>query len=325
VDKDTQTLSNIYRYAVVAGLYPTNPVRSGRPRYQTAEKIRHSRERSPKDADNCHRICDVLLSRVEQETVGWFGLFAMFTGCRLSELLRLRTDAQDDTQPGYIQWRRDRPIATPAAAPVTALGLLHIRRSKGGLNPECLIGPEFAEMLETFHRWHQARFPASPWYFPNLAGACIHRRQIYEHIVAAAAELHLHRITPHGFRSFYVTKRRSDGASDTVIASEIGDKTVALMQTTYGERPKNWLGGAAIGWVPTDGKPAWENWQAKHKASHPIDSGSQRASGSSSESSMFTVPPVWRNGRRTGLKNNPQPPPEKPTVASQDFTEDYQI
>jgi hypothetical protein len=32
-------------------------------------------------------------------------------------------------------------------------------------------------------------------------------------------------ITPHGLRSFYVTKRRSDGASDIVIAGEIGDRT----------------------------------------------------------------------------------------------------
>jgi hypothetical protein len=66
-----------------------------------------------------------------------------------------------------------------------------------------------------------------------------------------------------GFRSFYVTKRHSDGATDTVIAGEIGDKTVALRQTTCGERPKNWIGGEPIRWLPAHGKPSWQSWQNK--------------------------------------------------------------
>ena len=85
VDKETQTLSNIYRYAVAARLYPSNPVAQGRPRYQVESNIRHSYHRAPKSSDACHRICDDLLSRVETESTGWFCLFAMFTGCRSSE------------------------------------------------------------------------------------------------------------------------------------------------------------------------------------------------------------------------------------------------
>jgi len=296
VDKETQTLSNIYRYAVAARLYPSNPVSQGRPRYQVESNIRHSFHRAPKSADACHRICDALLNRVETETTGWFCLFAMFTGCRSSELLRLRVDAPDPETPGFIQWRAK--LALPFAEE-KALGLLHIRRSKHGINPECIIGHEFAGMLAVFEAWHRTRFPDSTWYFPNSVGAAMHRRRVYEYLVQAAKSLDLPHVTPHGFRSFYVTKRRSDGATDTVIAGETGDKTVALMQTTYGERPKNWIGGDPIGWLPVEGKPAWKNWQTKNRS---IDYGLTTTAGSKQESSMFTMPPVWRNGRRTGLK-----------------------
>ena len=37
---------------------------------------------------------------------------------------------------------------------------------------------------------------------------------MYEYLVKAAKSLDLPHVTPHGFRSFYVTKRRSDGATD---------------------------------------------------------------------------------------------------------------
>jgi hypothetical protein len=47
-----------------------------------------------------------------------------------------------------------------------------------------------------------------------------------------------------------------------VIAGEIGDKTVSLMQSTYGDRPDNWTGGTALSWLPSVGLPAWQRWQA---------------------------------------------------------------
>ena len=209
-------------------------------------------------------------------------------------------DAPDPETPGFIQWRAK--LALPFAEE-KALGLLHIRRSKHGINPECIIGHEFAGMLAVFEAWHRTRFPDSTWYFPNSVGAAMHRRRVYEYLVQAAKSLDLPHVTPHGFRSFYVTKRRSDGATDTVIAGETGDKTVALMQTTYGERPKNWIGGDPIGWLPVEGKPAWKNWQTKNRS---IDYGLTTTAGSKQESSMFTMPPVWRNGRRTGLKITPR-------------------
>jgi hypothetical protein len=108
------------------------------------------------------------------------------------------------------------------------------------------------------------------------------------------------RFTPHDFRSFYVTKRRSDGATDTVIAGEIGDKMVALMQTTHGERPKNWLGGAAVLYVPKDSAPTWEVWKKENR--QEIDFLLTTAKAHKLKTPLETRLPVWRNGRRTGLK-----------------------
>lgn len=296
VDKETQTLSNIYRYAVAARLFPTNPVSSGRPRYQVAEMIRHSRVRAPKTADNIHKLAAHLFETVETEVTGWFCLFAMFSGCRISELLRLRTDAIDENFGGFIQWRQD-----DREDKNLPLGLLHLgQRSKHGLNPEVIIGNEFADCIRAWQQWHAARFPSSRVFFPRPDGKPISRRIIHRHIAAAGKKLELPLVTPHGFRSFYVTKRRSDGATDTVIAGEIGDKTVALMQTTYGARPKNWLGGEALRWLPKTDPAAWTVWKTENpsRIDFLLTTGKPTNSNPPIESTM----PVWRNGRRTGLK-----------------------
>jgi integrase len=318
VDKETQTLSNVYRYAVAARLFPFNPVATGRPRYQTAESIQHSRKRAPKTADVIHQVAGELFDSVATEVSGWFCLFAMFTGNRISELLRLRLDAKDENAAGYVQWRQD-----DRAGDNFPLGLLHLgARSKHGMNPESIIGPEFAAMLVCFDNWHRSRYPESPWYFPSFAGdGPIHRRIVHDHIVSAAARLKLPHITPHGFRSFYVTKRRSDGATDTVIAGEIGDKTVALMQTTYGERPKNWLGGAAVMFVPKEGSPAWEVWKSENR--QEIDFLLTTAKAHKLETPIESSLPVWRNGRRTGLKITTDGLPIRPIRIIQAFSLDF--
>ena len=98
------------------------------------------------------------------------------------------------------------------------------RRSKGGTNPWAMVRPEFQDMLRAFRRWHAQRHPASPWFFPGRNP----QQPIYitglTHGLSRLCGRHsLSHITPHGLRSFYVTKRRSDGISDVQIAGEIGD------------------------------------------------------------------------------------------------------
>jgi integrase len=248
VDKDIQTLSNILNYGVAMGIIAFNYLRAGRPRYQRADRIRHAREVAPTDAGVIHRLADEFFTEIRSEVLGWQLLFAMFTGCRTSELLRLRVDAADVTAAGFRAGDR----------------LFLGRRSKGGVNPWAMVGPEFGRMLECFDRWHAARHPGCPWYFPTPNGghAPVNPGALGHALTRIGTQLRIPHITPHGLRSFYVTKRRSDGAADTVIAGEIGDKTVALMQTTYGARPENWTGGAALSWLPSVGLPAWDRWQS---------------------------------------------------------------
>lgn len=246
VDKDTQTLSNVMNYGVSIGHLEINYVRSGRPRYRRAIDIRHCREMAPSSADAIHQIADELFGWLRSEVLAWQLLFTEFTGCRTSELLRLRTDARNSNEPGFIQADR-----------------LFLRRSKGGVNPWAIIVPEFAQMLECFSNWHRTRFPKSVWYFPSAVGnQPVNPGALGHALTRICAALKIPRVTPHGVRSFYVTKRRSDGASDVQIAGEIGDKTVALLQTTYGGRPENWSGGEALKWIPAEGLPVWLIWKS---------------------------------------------------------------
>ncbi len=245
VDKELCTLSNILNYGVATGALEFNYIARGRPRYRQEKDVRHSRAVAPATADIIHTLAEYFLASVRSEVFAWQAWFAQFTGCRTSELLRLRLDAADEDAPGYISGN------------MLFLG----RRSKSGINPWATIPTDFAPMLRAFFHWHKARFPKHPYFFPSPAGCQPVDAGAFGHaLTRACASLELDHITPHGFRSFYVTKRRSDGASDPQIAGEIGDKTVSLMHTTYGARPTNWTGGKLVTWLPENRLPAWNQW-----------------------------------------------------------------
>jgi len=94
VDKDHQTLSNIFQYAMVNRLFPGNPFSQRYKHYQRAELIKTSRLRAPRSADDIHQVAGELLGKIAYKAAGWLSLFATFTGCRVTELLRLRVDAK---------------------------------------------------------------------------------------------------------------------------------------------------------------------------------------------------------------------------------------
>ena len=98
---------------------------------------------------------------------------------------------------------------------------------------------------------------------------CVAARQISR----AAAALGLHHITPHGYRTFSATKRRSDGLTDEKIAFELGQKTVAVLRHHYADAPDNWEGGKEISWLPDKGAPAWKPWlpAGRSKSSEETD------------------------------------------------------
>jgi integrase len=260
VDLDTNTLSRVLSYGVAAGLLEFNFVRSGRPRFRKDVDVRRSREVAPPDAEAVHQLAAALFESPRSEALGWQVLLAAFTGCRTSELLRLRIDAAPG-QPGYVDGER-----------------LHLgRRSKGGVNPFAIIGPEFRELLAAHAAWHRLCRRA-PFYLPGkIAGQPLDKHALAHALRRLCARLGLPPITPHGLRSFYVTKRRSDGAPDTQIAGEIGDQTASL-QVSYGSRPDNWTGGRALSWLPSHGQPAWLRWTGLKVDSLGVDPGSGKPS-----------------------------------------------
>lgn len=246
VEMDLCTLSNVLNYAVATGHLDFNYVRSARPRFRTEENIQHCREFAPESADELHRIASAFFSgRPRSEVMGWITLFTAMSGCRISELLRLRMDAKPG-EPGFIDGN-----------------FLFIRRSKRGVNPFILITDEFSIMLSAFKEWHKIRFgEAHPYFFPGRTKGMSVQKDGFSHAIPRIArDLGLPQRRAHGLRSFYVTKRRSDGAQDTQIASEIGDKTTSLISKTYGSVPPNWVRGEPLKFVPKKVEPAWSKWK----------------------------------------------------------------
>ena len=258
VDLDLVTLSNILRFGVFSGHLAFNHIRSDRPRYQ--ENVRHARSVMPESAEIIHAIAGELLGTVRSEVMAWHAFFAEFTGCRTSELLRLRTDAKNNQAAGFIEWLSKKEMKERGD---DTLGHLYLgRRSKNGLNPWAKIGPEFAEMLRAFQHWHRTRYRPedTPWFFPGHSPAEHIGKLSFGHaIVRTTKQLKLTHITPHGFRAFYATKRLRDGARPVDIAAEMGDRTVSLIEQIYADNPD----GKKLWWAPADGLPAWSEWVPK--------------------------------------------------------------
>lgn len=287
IDIELVFLSNIIHFAVKLDLLDYNPIRSGRDRYQ--RQTRHARVVMPQTAEAIHQIAAEFLQTVRSEVFAWHAFYAEFTGCRTSEILRLRFDTQSKNDPGHIEWLTPGEIKDRGT---DIVGHLYLgRRSKNGLNPWAKIGPEFAEMIRAHQNWYRTRFgtkiisrgpyapsrvpfgalaessdstldprPSTAFYFPSrLPSERITDYAFGHALTRITRQLGLPHITPHGFRAFYATKRLRDGARTVDIAAEMGDKTVSLVETIYADNPD----GRKLWWTPADGLPAWQKWLPK--------------------------------------------------------------
>lgn len=232
-DLEIAALSSAINRVVRSGVLVVNPIRQ-RPRFHSAERIRHSRECMPRDADELHAIARALLP----SAVGWQLLFAALTGCRTNELLALRMDARSRQDPGWIEGR-----------------YLYVRRSKKGRSPYVELTPELAECIAAHRNWHDGR---SPWWFP---GVDLFRPLNRLALTHALARLPGPKRTAHGLRAYHVTVWRSRGEPDERVAARIGDRTVRLISDVYGDLPESWSGGEPLGFVPATGDPAWAPWR----------------------------------------------------------------
>lgn len=232
VDLELTTLAGILRWAVTVGKLEQNPLKT-RPRFRNRE-ITHCRESMPKDAEELFSLANHFFDNPRSEVLGFQLLLESMTGCRTSEVLRLRWDA------------------TPGRAGFIDGDHLWLERSKSGCNPFVLIHPALREVINALRLWRGERFPKSPWWLPSCNDGGV------EHVASCSLTHALRTVGPilcggrrtsHGLRAYYVTVRRSQGISDGQIAAEIGDSSgPSIISSTYGAIPPNWRGQAGIGW-----------------------------------------------------------------------------
>lgn len=235
VDLELNSLSNACNYGVNTGCLDINFLSRGRPRFQKSSDVRHCREFIPESGEELNRLAAALFANPASEALGWQLLFEAMTGCRTNEILRLRTDAVRGS-PGFIE-----------------SGRLDIRRSKSGVSPWVVIHPDLAELIQAWRAWHGGR---SVWWLPGRdPGQPLDKTSLAHALARITKELGLPRRTSHGLRAFFVTLQRRAGYRDEEVAEMIGDKTVSLIQSTYGERR---FGEAKLSWRSEN--PAWSRW-----------------------------------------------------------------
>jgi len=249
VDMERNTLNNAFKYALSEDLVSSNPV-TNLPRFQPASGVKHCREFCPQNAAELHEIAKVLFKKRKSEVLAWQLLFEANTGLRTEEILRWRTDAKPG-EPGFV-----RPD-----------GNIDLGRCKKGANPYVFVHEGLRELLKAHSMWKAIRYPNSSWYFPCREASVdkpVHKGALAHRLHRLFGQGKLARkVTSHGMRAWYVLIRRSQGASDAIIAWEIGHTSGgAVIASTYGGVPENWRngGGPNLKWLP-EGDPAWADME----------------------------------------------------------------
>ncbi len=223
VDLELQALSNVLNFGVSRGLVIVNHLKQ-RPRFDRLEHRRNCREVMPESGDVLNDIAAELFKM--DAAAAWQMLFEAMTGVRTCEALRLRWNAKRG-EAGFIEGDR-----------------LDVQRAKKGIRPWVVITPELRELLDAHKDWHGGRFEA---WFPCRDGRL-------SELLAALHGRGFPKVTSHGMRAYFVTKMRRDGHLDSDVAAMSGDKTVALIQNTYGmPRP----GEEPLSFKRRDGTCAW--------------------------------------------------------------------
>jgi integrase len=266
VEIELCTLSNLLTWAARADYCRFNPLAAGRPSYRVAGDVRHCNAVMPESDDELHMLANHIMEDPRGEVLGWQLLLEALTGCRTSEILRLRWDAIKvgaAGQPGY----QDETS-------------LYVKRSKHGIFPYILkdASPQnsaLREVLLALRAWHDDRFPTSPWYLPGRSPQEPVDQHSLGHALARACPLlDLPHRTSHGLRAFHVRALRSLGIDDSEIAKRLGQRSgVGLVERVYGRSEPGWFGSGKIDFRPDpagDIPCAWVKWLATDTKIIPI-------------------------------------------------------
>jgi integrase len=260
IELELVTLSNAFRWAAAERLVDANPFEH-RESYRSAKAIRHAPDFMPGNPEELHRISRWLFATQAPLDViaGAQLLFMGLTGLRRGEPGFLRWDARFDgnaPEPGHIF---ERELDGRRGQ------LLCVRRLKGGINPAVEVRPALSQFLNAWKPYARSQWPESPFWFADPARKdrpfCRPEEKtgrLADQLTRAVKALDLPERHAHGMRAYYVRVRRSQGATDAVIADELGESSGAkIIASTYG-RADAIRGDGRFTWLPgPDLEPAW--------------------------------------------------------------------
>jgi len=259
IDREFNVLQSAFRWAkrhsdktgITADPLPERPVKLRR----NAE-VEHCRDFQPDSAEELHKLAAHFMPlpdhRMFTSTVfGWLTLLSAMIGQRCAEMVRLRSDGNNPSDPGFDDSDH--------------LWLYRSKTHKGTAS-FIKIEPELRECLEAHAAWKRKLFPESPWFFPSpkKPERAVLPSSFSHALTRAAEELKIPKRTPHGLRSYFVNVLRSRGVTDSEIALRIGHKSQGrIIIETYGE-----ILPIKLDWLPK-GKPAWDAWKDAERISRP--------------------------------------------------------
>lgn len=272
-DLELNTLSCLCGWAVFARKLDKNPF-TDRPTYHDPDAVNHCSDAMPESDDAVHRILAWFwndLTDKSRVTAGAWLAWLNLTGLRPSEPFYLKRVAAlnepphspDRLEPGTI-------------FPIRDGHAMRVHRRKRGQNPFVTVHTAASDFLAIWQRWLIANIPNAEYLFPSVAAPQVplfparEQKGILEPdttalndlLSQACAETKTPRCTVSGFgRAYYVRVRKSQGASNAVIAEELGQTTLGqLIRSNYG-RATDHFGGQSYDWLPQlDGKPADPAW-----------------------------------------------------------------
>ena len=240
VDRENNTLAQCFYWAMAAGLTDVNPFKD-RPRFRSAKDVKHCSDYMPASDEELHQICGWLFQTGDPTNIiaGAQLLYMAMTGQRSGEVGFLRWSAKYTNSGPECGARFPRPASgqTPAGT------LLAIHRTKGGIYPVTFLHPALTAFLAAWEPYCRRRWPESDYFFPHptkkdrpLVIPYDSADPLGWRLEIAAKALGLPKRHPHGMRAVYVRTRRSEGASDSQIAEELGQSSgPGLIISTYGK------------------------------------------------------------------------------------------
>jgi integrase len=287
VDRELQTLSNLFEWAIDVDLIKYNPI-AKRKRFDNPKLVRHCTAFMPESDEDFHRLAAWLLDSETSRALGWQLLLEGLTGARTSEILACRTDAARPEQAGYLDHE-----------------YMGIQRLKDGIDPwvalEAAPGHSpLRDCLQAFLNWHEQRYAHSPWFIPGRNPEFpMERRALTHALKRACAELKIKPVTSHGLRAYHVAGLRSMGRHDEEIAARLGHKSTHQVEHHYGKVREKWRGNWKMDFLPDDFAPAWASWLPKRPYQKLIVPDAKERTGT-----KLAAPPEPQNTHQNQSKRN---------------------